>query len=72
MSEVIPRTSAAWDVPQAEFLSQVRRYAALRTDGPSEAFYGQMLAQARSTFPKLTAPEYERLTAAVRAICMRC
>ena len=58
-----------WDAPTAEFLSQVRRFAFMRTGGPSLAFYEQMKQQARSACPHLRSHEWARLMDEVAKIC---
>ena len=64
-----PKPSPGWDAPQSEFLSQVRRFAFMRTSGPSHAFYEQMKAQARSSFPYLPGHQWNRLVDEVARIC---
>jgi len=65
-----PRRPDQWDAPTAEFLSQVRRFALMRSDGPSHAFYEQMKAQARSACPHLPGHEWDRLMDEVEKICV--
>jgi hypothetical protein len=59
----------SWDVPQAEFLSQVRRYAALRTERHGMRFYEAMKAQALAEFPHLPGHQWNRLMDEIARIC---